>query len=243
MKHLWIVFLLFTGFQLYAQSSIPLENQNMLAVGNGLHFKTDTTAQVTFQKKSPGVAFLMSLILPGSGEYYAGSRQYTALFVASEALLWLGMYANDVYAANLANEYKSYAALHAGVQTAGKDWQYWTSIGKYDDIYAYNDQRRRQRLFDDVYEENQANYWMWDSYQNRLTYDGKRINANETAARIIYFQAAVILNHLTSAIHAMYRARLHNKKEDHRTAWNVQFDSMQQGLSHFVYRANFTIRF
>lgn len=244
MKRLLILFILFTAVQLYAQkTAIPFAGQNRFTVENRLHFKTDTSKQAAFQKKAPGVALLMSLILPGSGEYYAGNKTYAAVFMVSEALLWLGMYANNAYAANLADAYKSYAATHASVQVGGKDWQYWTNIGKYDDIYSYNEQRRRQRLFDDVYEENQANYWLWDSYKNRITYDGKRINANEAAARVIYFQAAVALNHLVSAVHAMYRARMHNKRIDSRTAWNIRFESARPGESHFAYRANFTIRF
>ncbi len=244
MKRLFLVLIIFISFPLYAQeTTLSHEKHNTFAAGNGFHFKADTSKQASFQKKSPGVALIMSLILPGSGEYYAGSKQYTAWFLASEALLWLGMYANDAYAANLTKEYKSFAALHAGVQTSGKDWQYWTNIGKYDDIYSYNDQRRRQRLFDDVYEENEANYWLWDSYKHRITYDSKRITANEAAARVIYFQAAVALNHLVSAIHAMYRARMHNKNRDSRTSWNLQFDSVPQGYAQYAYRANLTIHF
>jgi len=244
MKRLIVVLIIFVAFPLYAQeTTLPFESQNLLAAGNGFHFKTDTSKQAPFQKKSPGIALLMSLILPGSGEYYAGSKQYTAWFVAAEALLWIGMYANDAYAANLTDEYKSFAAMHAGVQTSGKDWQYWTNIGKYDDIYTYNDQRLRQRLFDDVYEENQANYWMWNSHKHRITYDSKRITANEVAARVIYFQAAIGLNHLISGIHAMYRARMHNKNRDSRTAWNLQFDSVPQGRSYSAYGARLTIRF
>ncbi len=244
MKRFLLFFMLFTAVQLYAQQGvIPFDNQSRLAVANEFHFKSDTGKQAAFQKKSPGIALLLSLILPGSGEYYAGSKKYAAAFMVSEALLWLGMYANDAYAANLADEYKSFAALHAGVQTSGKDWQYWANVGKYDDIYMYNEQRRRQRLFYDVYEENQANYWRWDSYSHRITYDSKRISANEAAARLIYFQATVGLNHLISAIHAMYRARMYNKKQDSRTAWNLQFDTAPQGHSQYAYRANLTIRF
>ncbi len=243
MKHLLIALIIFAGFPLFAQSVIPFESQNTLAAGDGFHFKSDTTVKPGFRKKSPGVAMLMSLILPGSGEYYAGSKQYTAWFMASEVLLWLGLYANDAYAANLADEYKSFAALHADVQTSGKDWQYWTNIGKYDDIYSYNEQRRRQRLFDEVYEENQANYWLWDSYDHRIKYDRKRIDANEATARLIYFQAAIGLNHLISAIHAMYRVRMHNKYRDSRTAWNLQFESAPQGHSYSAFKATLSVRF
>ena len=41
-------------------------------------------------KKSPGVAFALSLLLPGLGEYYGGgNRWWTAGFLTTEAVTWI----------------------------------------------------------------------------------------------------------------------------------------------------------
>lgn len=193
--------------------------------------------------KSPGKAFFMSLVLPGSGEYYAGHSQSAPYFFSAEVLLWLSVLANNSYEGYLTDTYKTYAVQHASVSRAGKASTYWSHIGKYDDIYSYNDQRQRDRYFDEVYAETADNYWSWDSRDNRLTYDRKRLDANTVATRVVYMQALVMLNHITSAIHAMYRARKHNKSANQELGWNLNFESSPVVSESSVYRARLSLRF
>ena len=133
------------------------------------------------EAKSPGKAFFYSLLLPGAGQYYAESSNSAVLFLGAEALLWLGLVGNNLYADHLVEEYKTFAVQHAGVWNAGKDNEYWAVIGKYEDIYSYNEQRRRERRFDEVYDENAFYYWNWDSKTNRYEYDRSRLQAHEIA--------------------------------------------------------------
>ncbi|HID40372.1 MAG TPA: hypothetical protein EYP36_12775 [Calditrichaeota bacterium] len=178
------------------------------------------------EPKSVGKAFLYSLLLPGAGQYYTESRNSAVLFLGAEALLWLGMVGNNLYADHLVDEYKTYAVQHAGVSAAGKDKDYWISIGKYDDIYSYNEQRRRERRFDEVYSENAYYYWSWDSKTNRYSYDRSRLQANEIADREVYFWGAIALNHLASAIHALAMARKYNKAlQQEGMSWDFRLES------------------
>ena len=227
---------------LHAQTISFSEHNERNEIALMTHFKTDSLQQAGQPKKSPGKAFFFSLLLPGSGEYYAGAKKSAAFFAATEALLWVGMFANDVYQRELVRDYKTYAVAHAAVDRAGKEYQYWIDIGKYDDIYSFNEQRRQDRYFEALYEENQANYWMWDSKENRLTYDEYRLHANKVAIRAVYFQAAAMLNHFVSAIHAMYRVRQFNRREA-ETVWNLHFDSPALGFGETAFRANFSLSF
>jgi len=245
MKHKILIILLLSILSLKAQSlesfqnPAPAVDKTFNLAGNVLHFKSDGA----IQKKSPGKAFFFSLILPGSGQYYAGEKQYAVGFFSSEILFLLGLFANEVYTNHLVDEYKTYAVQHAAVQRNGKDIEYWAHIGKYDDIYACNEQRQRERYFDNVYEDNQANYWIWDARENRITYDENRLHANAVAARVVYYQGAIMLNHISSAIHALYRVRVNNKKQVKTTAWNLQFDATPPSLVHASYRARLSISF
>jgi len=171
--------------------------------------------------KSVGKAFLFSLLLPGSGQYYLGYKNSAAVFLGLEAFCWLGLWANASYGAYLTTEYQTYAVQHAGVQKQGKNRRYWSDIGKYDDIYAFNQKREQERNFADLYDENTQNYWKWDSHVNRLDYDGKRLHANAVDARDVYFQLAVVVNHLAGAIHALFMARKQNSRKK-RASWNWQ---------------------
>ncbi len=164
------------------------------------------------EKKSIGTALLLSLVLPGAGEYYVGNTSQSKIFFGVEVLAWGGFFLNDYHASSLEKDYKAYARQHAGVSSGGKeDDQYWVSIGKFDDIYAYNSRRANERRLDEIYDETKANFWQWDSKKNRFSYDEKRLKSVDIKSRDIYFYTAILVNHLVSAINAMRLARKHNK--------------------------------
>ncbi len=196
------------------------------------------------KEKSPGKAFFYSILLPGAGQYYTESSNSAVLFLGAEALLWLGLVGNNMYADHLVDEYKAYAVQHANVLNGGKDKDYWASIGKYEDIYSYNEQRRRERRFDEVYDETDFYYWNWDSKTNRYNYDRARLQANEIADREVYFWGAIALNHLASAIHALAMARKYNKAlEEEKISWNLRLESRSpvkgNGYVGLAFRARF----
>lgn len=176
-------------------------------------------------KKSAGKAFFFSLLLPGSGEFYVGKKGRGALFLGIEIAAWTGLLLNDAYADNLRQESYTYAVQHAGISSEGKDRDYWVNIGNYKDIYAYNEQRRRERLFNELYKENQDNYWNWDSKSNRYNYDSQRIDANTIEEQNVFFWGAIALNHLVSSVHAMIIAKNHNQQIDESMSWNLNFSS------------------
>ncbi len=194
------------------------QNQNQLA-------QPRLAADNTGQKKSPGKAALLSFLLPGLGEYYVGAKGWAMFFVGTEIAALSGWLGNEWYAARLEKEYKVYAVQHAGVNRSGKNVAYWSAIGKYDDIYAYNDQRERDRNFAAMYEESSFYFWQWDSHNNRLTYDTKRLHANAIEANTVYFQLAVVLNHLVSGINALRLARQHNKRLAKSSAWHLKLET------------------
>ena len=196
------------------------------------------------EAKSPGKAFFYSILLPGAGQFYAESDNSAVLFLGAEALLWLGLVGNNLYADHLVDEYRAYAVQHAGVLNGGKDNDYWAVIGKYEDIYSYNEQRRRERRFDEVYEENTFYYWSWDSKTNRYNYDRSRLQANEIADREVYFWGAIALNHLASAIHALAMARSYNKAlEKENMSWNFRFESRPPHKGNGYLGAALSVRF
>jgi hypothetical protein len=173
--------------------------------------------------KSVGRAFLMSVILPGSGEFYSGNSGQGRFFLGMELLLWSGLIGNKMYVDMLKDDYYAFAVQHAGVSRSGKDKEYWISIGKFDDLYSYNEQRRRDRFVDAIYPEDDSYYWRWDSRANRFKYDEMRLTANEIEGRDTYFYAAIMLNHLVSGINAMRLARKHNRTMALEKSWDLRF--------------------
>ena len=176
-----------------------------------------------FEKKSVSSAFFLSLLLPGLGEAYVGRTGYTKVFMSIEVVGWGLFVANEVQAASRREDYRNFAAQHAGVLQSGKTDQYWIDIGKYNNIFDFNEQRRRDRDVAAIYAENSENFWRWDSKANRLSYDGKRITTSEIEERRTFIIGGIILNHLISAINALRVARQHNRNID-EMGWRLDMD-------------------
>jgi len=190
--------------------------------------KTQYTSPVIYlgdvDQRSVGKAFFLSLALPGMGEFYNGQKSHGRFFFGTELMLWAGLFANNKYVDLLKEEYYSYATHHGNISRDGKDKTFWVNIGKYDNLFEFNEQRRRDRFVDAIYPENEDYSWDWDSRENRFNYDKKRITANEVANRDTYFYAAIVLNHLVSGINAMRLVRKHNKKAMVlKNNWDLRF--------------------
>ncbi|TFG96649.1 MAG: hypothetical protein E4H13_11900 [Calditrichales bacterium] len=189
---------------------------------NDYRFSKDETP-LELSEKSPSKAFLLSMLLPGMGEAYVGNKTQSKIFLGIELVSWGLVAANMIHVSNRESDYKNFATQHAGINRTGKEDQYWIDIGKYDLIYEYNEQRRRDRDINALYEENGFYYWQWDSRANRLFYDKSRIDTRELERNRLYIYAAIALNHLVSGINALRLANAHNR-EIKELSFNLDFD-------------------
>jgi TM2 domain-containing membrane protein YozV len=217
-------------------------NQIIKPAQNPFNFYQQNDMPEMVGQKSTGLAFFLSLALPGSGEFYMGRRTQTAWFLTTEILLWTGLAANSLYTDHLVEEYRIYAIQHASVNRDSKDKQYWMDIGKYNSIYDFNEQRRRDRYFDEIYLDEEANFWLWDSKENRLKYDESRLRANEIANQSVYFFASIVLNHLISAVNSLRIARKHNRELANKANWSLGIRSYKIESKRY-YGLNFSTSF
>jgi hypothetical protein len=233
-----------TAFPLKAQQAAEIPYHNLyvnlsadLVKDFKLQNSADNTAPV--KKKSAGMAVLLSLVLPGSGEWYMGKTGQTKVFMGIEALLWGGLFANKWYVGQLEDDYKTYAVQYAEVNRAGKDYYYWVNIGKFNNIEDFNTQRARDRWFSEMYEDLEKYHWNWKSKSYRLTYDGKRLHAEDVKNMDVYFYSAIVLNHLVSAVNALRLARKHNKT----LSWRMDVDAYVNADRSYYYGFSFSKRF
>jgi len=79
--------------QLFAPESIPLKLTDFGLGGSGTpDFDAANNGNVSSASElNPGKALLLSAILPGAGEYYAGSKIKAAVFFAVEIAAWTGV--------------------------------------------------------------------------------------------------------------------------------------------------------
>ena len=167
-------------------------------------------------QKSPGKAFILSLLVPGLGELYAGAPSRAKVFLATEAAVWSGFAALELYSSWKKNDYESYAVAHAGVNLDGKDDDYFKDVDLYEDIWSYNEDQLHARDFDDVYWDETYYFWEWDSEASRTTFNQLRTSSRRAHRRAINLIGAAVLNRLISAVDALRTARISNEQNDEK---------------------------
>lgn len=174
--------------------------------------------------KSKGKAFMLSLLLPGLGERYAGAHTKSQIFIGTEILLWTGFAGFTSYNHWRKQDYRAFAATHAGVDLKDKSGSYFIDLEVYNSIYDYNAAILRDRNLRDYYQDVEQYYWQWDSETNRKKFRDLRISADEAYNRSLFAIAAIVANHIISAIDAMWTVHKYNKNiETSDVGINIRF--------------------
>ena len=152
------------------------------------------------EKKDHFKAFLMSLVIPGSGQFYAGSPGYAKIFIASELAILGSYYYNTIMKDASRQDYLSQAALYAGVNPSGLGSRYLNAIGAYNSSYDYNKSRLQINVYHVLYTQKMA--WEWDIEEHRLRFRNFRERELDYKNNVKYCIAGIVLNHFLSALNA-----------------------------------------
>lgn len=167
-------------------------------------------SSATPAKKSVGLAAVYSFLLPGMGELYAGGFNSGKYFLLAEGLLWLSYAAIDIHASSQREDARVFSAVHAGVNRSGKDDQFFVNVGNFASVDDYNDKKLRDRELDLVYDPAQGYNWRWDSEASRQTFRDQRVASENMFNNRKFVGAAILVNHVASAINAARAAIAHN---------------------------------
>ena len=177
-------------------------------------------------KKSTGLAILYSLLLPGMGELYADGYESGKYFTIAEGVLWGTYIGMSIHASNQEDNYKAYATSNASIATSGKDDDYFATIGEYQNIEDYNNQKASERNFDQMY--NPAtSFWKWQSTEDRRTYRSMWTSSEQTYNDLRFVVGAMILNRVISAINAARLVAVYNNRLEEELSWNVSIGLKQ----------------
>ena len=154
--------------------------------------------------KSKWAAAGLSLLVPGAGEIFLGDSRGAGYFLAAEGAIW-GTFAGLNIKGNwLKEDYQNYAAIHAGVDTDGKNDQFYKDILSFDSRDDYNTWYHLVYR-DEVpfYPETDEYFWDWESDDAYEEYSELRSDS-ETAYRNAKITLAVaMVNRLISVVHVM----------------------------------------
>jgi hypothetical protein len=164
------------------------------------------------QSKSVPKAFLLSLLVPGSGQFYSQSPGRGRFFLGTELAILAGYLGLRLYSDWKEEDYQLYAAAHAGVDSQGKSENYFEDVSLYMSMEEYN----RQQLNDfreDAELYSGADFWEWDSQASRREFDSLYRASTNAGDNSVILTGLGLLNHLLSAVDAARTARLFNKKQ------------------------------
>lgn len=157
--------------------------------------------------KGRGGAFLRSLLIPGWGQHAMGAKGAARGFIVAEVLLVGSAVGLNVYGNWINDDMRAFAAGHALVDIAGKDDRYWVDIGNFNTIHEFNAEKLRQRNTRDLRDPAGADFWAWDSPENRRRFEDLRIKRDQAKEASSFAVAGVVANHVVSALHALWLAR------------------------------------
>lgn len=161
-------------------------------------------------RKSPALAAALSLLVPGLGEHYAGDFGAATYLLIAEGSLWLTYAAFDIYGTSLRNDARTYAALYAGIDPRGKDDQFYVDIGNFINVQEFNERRLQDRQPERLYDPQAGYGWQWVSDAARAEFKDRRLAAETALNNRKFVVAAIVVNHLVSAINAARIALAHN---------------------------------
>lgn len=183
-------------------------------------------------KSKTGKAVLFSALIPGTGEFYLGEKTTAQFFWAADGLLWLG-YAASVTMENLKeDDYILFSETYADVKTSSADNDFYINLGKYSDVYEYNESVRNKARdlyiinsdqYWDYISENSYNteevYWKWTTEERLGEYQNLRYDKRQWNKRVSYVVTALIANRLISVIDVLRISRKIGKDEN--MSWDI----------------------
>lgn len=201
----------------------------------------DPLEEAAQEKKSPALAAIYSLLLPGMGELYAGGFSSGKYFLMAEGALWLTYGAFTVHGSSQQDDARTYALSRAGIDATGKDDQFYVDIGNFLSTEEYNDKQLRDRQPELLYSRAEGEGWTWESDATRAAYKDERLSSERTYNNRKFVVAAIVVNHIASAINAGRAAVAHNSAID-KALGDLRFDASVLGGVQQPYGLLLTVR-
>jgi hypothetical protein len=179
---------------------------------------TETQADVQESGPSKAKALLLSVGLPGAGQYYSGKTTRAKIFFLTEAAIWTSFVVFQVQGHLRKDNYIEYAELMAGVSAEGKPDEFYRALGQYmrsdpgpasynEDIrrearqlYPYDKQAQERYLQENGYFGEDA--WEWQSAEDQAHYKGLRKKSLFSYDKAKYMIGLAVANRVIAAMDA-----------------------------------------
>lgn len=194
-----------------------------------------TTIITPARKKSVKLAILMSGVMPGWGQWYAGSKRHAFIFLGTEAMVWSARGWFKTRQKWYEDDYKLWATTHAGINPNGKSSAYFNALQDYRSSDEYNEEQRRDARFadgepDHLYVGEDA--WEWETTEAWREYDAIKDDAWHSEQWASYMIGAALINRLIAMVDAARLAHQHNQQIQNQTEihFHLNEDPQEMGF-------------
>jgi hypothetical protein len=179
--------------------------------------------------KSPSRAFLLSAVIPGTGEFYAGTKR-GVLFVAAEVAFWTTYFVLHGQAEDIKEDYVEFVDSHILFEEDSpvgstetwtlEDYEHATQSDNWHYVYTESNGKPVDRVgkyyWDDLPQDligEPGGVPLSESQSPaRVEAYSKRGSMNDKFKNAKVFLGLVILNHIVSAVDARIAAAVHNDR-------------------------------
>ena len=190
MKYTILLILVIFTRSIFAQISIDAISTDTINIFN---------QQQQQKNRTPTGISWISLLLPGSGHQYVGSRKKALGYITLDLFALTGVIFFKQYNNRLISNYKSYAAQNANISTPVSDDYYWQIIGSFDSYYDYQETLDLVRESERKFTEQQF-FWRWNDTMLRDEYISFQKVAKRFNTISSFFIGAMILNRIVAFI-------------------------------------------
>jgi hypothetical protein len=174
--------------------------------------------------KSLRKALLLSMALPGGGQYYLGNDARAKVMFVSEAGVWAAFTGLRIQGRMRENTYEEMAELFAGVE-GGHDDDYYLMMAHYISSEEYNiDVLREARYRFPGDRDSQLEYlasngyfgtdaWEWESTERMLDFRRTRTDSRDSYRRATLTTGFAVLNRLISMVDVYLTFKLGNAEK------------------------------
>jgi hypothetical protein len=218
-----------------------------------------------FKSKSTSKGFLLSLLLPGAGEFYAESKIKAGVFLGLEALLWAGYLSYHNKAENKESEYIDFANTYWSEEEYKNSMllRYEVDIDTiptgtklisalYNDsvvIVEHLPDSKTQQYYEMIGKYDQFRYG-WDDFDptnfmtpHRNLYLNMRDDSNKLFDNARYSLIAIIGNHILSGFDAVWSVKRYNKKAGGFSEFNMKIRLVEENDQSLSPRVLLTYKF
>ncbi len=175
------------------------------------------------EEKSPGRAFIFSMLAPGSGQLYVGSKT-GFIYLGVEAVAWTSSYFFWKSGSDKEDEYMDFADKHWTIPELGTPYGDGLTFSREDSArIAYFRENDEQHYYEDI-GKYQVYIIGWDTWANLEEYLDMRDDSNRLLKNSGYAMMAALVNHVVSAVDALRIARNHNVKLGYGIDLDIQFE-------------------